>query len=80
VEREFGIKRQVVGMNVGRCAGAGVEGHLHIHLVPDGDGPTTVRDLLDPMPESLSEELRETRDRLARAWARSDRASQSSYS
>jgi ATP adenylyltransferase len=26
------------GVNVGRCAGAGVEGHVHVHLVPRRDG------------------------------------------
>lgn len=82
VERELGTKRQVVGLNVGRCAGAGVEGHLHVHLVPEAEGvaPAGAIDDSSPMPESLPEELHRTRDRLARAWAEPPLATHSAYS
>ncbi|MFN7106413.1 MAG: HIT family protein, partial [Pyrobaculum sp.] len=34
VKKVTGAQRLVTGFNVGRSAGAGLEGHLHLHIIP----------------------------------------------
>lgn len=59
-----------IGMNIGRCAGAGLPGHLHMHIVPRWGGDTNFMPVLGDVhviPASLGElyeQLRRTSDEL----------------
>ena len=52
------------GLNLGRVAGAGVEGHIHLHVVPRWNGDTNFMPVLADvriMPEHLSKTLVQVR-------------------
>jgi ATP adenylyltransferase len=56
-----------IGMNIGAAAGAGVAGHIHMHVVPrwagDSNFMTTVGET-----RVMPEELAVTYEKLTRAW------------
>lgn len=56
-----------VGANLNRVAGAGVAGHVHVHIVPRWQGDVNFMPLLSET-KVISEHLAETYDRLKRQF------------
>ena len=55
-----------VGINFGRCSGAGLPGHVHIHVVPRWDGDTNFMHVCsdtDVISQSLTELLDELKEK-----------------
>ncbi len=47
-----------IGMNIGKCAGAGVPGHIHAHIVPRWNGDINFMTILANVrviPQALEE-------------------------
>lgn len=54
-----------VGMNFGRCAGAGLPEHMHVHIVPRWEGDTNFMSVCsdtDVVSQSLSELFEQLKD------------------
>lgn len=57
-----------IGMNLGRVAGAGVEGHVHTHIVPRWNGDTNFMPVLSDtkvLPEALASTYAQLKEKIA---------------
>jgi Diadenosine tetraphosphate (Ap4A) hydrolase and other HIT family hydrolases len=57
-----------LGWNLGRVAGAGIEDHVHLHVVPRWNGDTSFMPVLGDV-KVLPEALAATRQKLVDVWA-----------
>ncbi len=57
-----------IGINLGRCAGAGLPGHIHLHIVPRWSGDTNFMAVIDGVrviPEAIQKFYDKLKDGLA---------------
>ncbi len=55
-----------LGMNIGKVAGAGIDGHIHTHIVPRWQGDTNFMPVIADVrvvPEALAETYQKLRDK-----------------
>jgi len=69
IDAEYKPHGYNIGMNIGRVAGAGIEAHIHIHIVPRWSGDTNFMPVIGEtkvMPESLNDTYNRIRSSVAK--------------
>ena len=56
-----------IGANIGRVAGAGIEDHIHFHIVPRWNGDSNFMPIIGDI-KVISQDLAETKSKLLEAY------------
>ena len=57
-----------IGVNIGRVAGAGIEEHIHFHIVPRWNGDSNFMPVIGDV-KVISQDLAETKSKLLKAYS-----------
>ena len=57
-----------LGANIGRLAGAGIEEHIHFHIVPRWSGDSNFMPIIGNV-KVISQDLAETKTKLLKAYS-----------
>ncbi|MCI2415058.1 MAG: HIT domain-containing protein [Candidatus Aramenus sp.] len=67
LKKVYGPEGFNIGMNIGRTAGAGIESHIHVHVVPRWNGDANFMPVISNT-KVISEMLETTYEKLAKAF------------
>jgi ATP adenylyltransferase len=67
LSRAIGPEGFNIGANIGKCAGAGIDDHIHFHVVPRWNGDTNFMPALGEV-KVISQDLKQTKEKLLKIY------------